>query len=64
MQKFSSDSSIINFVRSLPVISPGKGEEIDFSVSNDFAGVHISNYLDILEIISDCSSDPFTLIDL
>ena len=64
MQKFSSDSSIINFVHSLPVISLGKDEEFDFSVSNDVAGVHISNYLDMLEIISDCRSDPFTLIDL
>ena len=64
MQKFSSDSSIINFVHSLSVISPGKGEEFDFSVSNDVGGVKISNYLDILEIISDCRSDPFTLIDL
>ena len=46
MQNFSSDSSIINYVHSLPVISPGKGEEFDFS--NDVAGVQISNYLDIL----------------
>ena len=50
MQKFSSDSSIINYVHSLPVIAPGKGEEFDFFVSNDVAGVNISNYLDILEI--------------
>ena len=64
MKKFSSDSSIINYVHSLPVISPGKGEEFDFSVSNDVVGVHISNSLEILEIISDCRSDPFTLIDL
>ena len=64
MQKFSSDYSIINYVHSLQVISPGKGEEFDFSVSNDVAGVHIINYLYILEIISDCRSDPFTLIDL
>ena len=64
MQKFSSDSSILNFVHSLPVIAPGKGEEFDFSISNDVAGVQISNYLDILEIISDFRSDPFTLIDL
>ena len=54
MQKFSSDSSIVNCVHMLLVIAPGKGEEFDFSVSNDVAGVHISNYLDILEIISDC----------
>ena len=64
MQKLFSDSSIINYVHSLPMISPGKGEEFDFSVSNGVAGVQISNSLDILEIISDCRSDPFTLIDL
>ena len=64
MQKFSSDSSIINYVHSLPVIAPRKGEEFDFSVSNDVVGVQISNSLDILEIISDCRRDPFTLIDL
>ena len=64
MQKFSSDSSIINYVHSLPVISRGKGEEFDVSVSNDVAGVKIINYLDILEIISYCRSDPFTLIYL
>ena len=62
MQKFSSDSSIINYVHSLPMIAPGKGEEFDFS--NDVAGVQISNSLDILEIISYCRSNPFTLIDL
>ena len=54
---------ILNYVHSLPVISPGKGEEFDFSVSNDVVGVQISNSLDILEIISDCRSDQFTLID-
>ena len=64
MKKFSNDSSIINYVHSLPVIAPGKGEGFDLSVSNDVAGVQISNYLDILEIISVCRSDPFTLIDL
>ena len=47
VQKFSSDSSIINYVHSLRVISRGKGEEFDFSVSNDVVGVQISNYLDI-----------------
>ena len=51
-------------MHSLPVISPGKGEEFDFSVSNDVAGVQISNFLDILEKSLDCRSDPFTLIDL
>ena len=64
MQKFSNDSSIINFVHSLLVIAPRKGEEFDFSVSSDVYGMHINKYLDILEIISDCRSDPFTLIDL
>ena len=64
MQKISNGSSIINFVHSLLVIAPGKGGEFDFSISNDIVGVQISNYLDILEIISDCRSDPFTLIDL
>ena len=55
MNIFGSDmilfGSIINYVHSLLVISPGKGEEFDFSASNDVVGVHISNYLDILEII-------------
>ena len=48
MQKFSSDSSIINYVHSLPMISAGKGEGFDFSISNDVVGVKISNCLDIL----------------
>ena len=39
MQKSSCDSSIINYVHSLPVISTGKGEEFDFFVSNDVAGI-------------------------
>ena len=39
MQKFSSDSSIINYVHSLPEIAPGKGNEFDFSVYNDVGGV-------------------------
>ena len=39
-------------------------EELDFSISNDVVGVQISNTMDILEIILDCRSDPFTLIDL
>ena len=64
MQKFSSDSSILNYVHSLPVIAPGNGEKFDFSVSNDVFGVKISNYFDILEIIPDCRSDLFTLVDL
>ena len=64
MQKFSSDSSFINYVHSLPVIAPGNREGFDFFVSNDVVDVHISNYLDILEIISYFRSDPFTLIDI
>ena len=39
MQKFFSDSSIINSVHSLPVISQGKGEEFDISISNDVVGL-------------------------
>ena len=64
MQKFSSDSSILNYVHSLPVSVSKNKEEFDFSISNDGFGVHKSNNLDILEIISDCRSDSFTLIDL
>ena len=64
MQKFSSDSSIINSVHSLLMISPGKGEGSDFSISNNVAVVKISNYLYILEIIPDFRSDTFNLIDL
>ena len=41
-----------------------KVEEFDFSISDNVVGVQISNTMDILEIISDCRSDPFTLIDL
>ena len=52
MQKFSSNSSIINYVHSLPMIAPGKGEEFDYLVYNDVSSVLISNYLDILEVIS------------
>ena len=39
-------------------------EELDFSISNDVAGVQISNTMDILEIISYCRIYPLTLIDL
>ena len=62
MQKFSSDSSIINSEHSLSMISLGKGEEFDFSVSNDVFGVYISNTMDHLEIISYFRIDPFSLI--
>ena len=62
MQRFSSDS--LNFVHSLPVIVSEKVEEFDFSISNNVSGVQISNIMDIMEIISDYKSDPFTLINL
>ena len=39
MQKFSSDSSIINYVHSLPVIVSEKEEEFDFYIYNDVDGV-------------------------
>ena len=32
--------------------------------SHEFADIIFCKYLDILEIISDCRSDPFTLIDI
>ena len=35
LQKFSSDSSILNFLHSLPVIVSENKEEFDFSISND-----------------------------
>ena len=47
-----------------PVIASKSEEEFDFSPSNVVAGVHINNTLDILEIISNCRSDPLTLLDL
>ena len=39
MQKFSSDSSILNSVHSLPVTVSENEEEFDFSISNDVTGV-------------------------
>ena len=54
----------LNYVHSLPVIVSEKEEKFYFSISNDVAGVKISNTMDILEIILDCMSDTFTLIDL
>ena len=62
--KFSNESSILNYVHSLSVIVSENEEEFDLSIFNDVYGVDISNTMDILEIISDCMSDPFTLIDL
>ena len=41
MQIFSSDSCTTNCVHSLPVIAPRKGEEFDFSDSNDVSGVQV-----------------------
>ena len=49
MQTFSSDSFILNYVQSLPVIVSENEEEFDFSISTDVVGVHISNTLDVLE---------------
>ena len=51
MQTFSSDSSILNYVHSLPVIGSENEAEFDLSISNDVASVQISNNLDILERI-------------
>ena len=46
LRKFSNDSSILNYVHSLPVIVSENEEEFDFSLSNDVAGVQKSNTLD------------------
>ena len=51
-------------MHSLPEIVSETIEEFYFSNYNDVAGVQISNTIDILEIISDYKSDPFTLINL
>ena len=51
MQKFSSDSSILNSVHSLSVIVSEYEEKFDFSIYNDVAGVKIINTMDILEMI-------------
>ena len=64
MQKFFNDSSILNYVHSLPVIVAENKEEFDFSISNKVAGMHISNTMDILEIILYFRRYPFTLIDV
>ena len=63
-QKFFSDSSILNSMHSLPMIVSENKEEFDFSISNDVAGVNISNTLDVLVEISYFRSDSFTLIYL
>ena len=49
MQTFSSDSFILNFVQSLPMIDSENEEEIDFSLSNIVAVVQKSNTLDLLK---------------
>ena len=49
MKKFTSDSSILNYVHNLSVIVSENEEEFDFSISNDVDSVHISNNLDVLE---------------
>ena len=51
-------------MQNLPLIASESEEKFDFSPSNVAAGVQISNNLDILEKISDCRSDPFSLLDL
>ena len=51
-------------MHSLLVIISKNEQEFDFSISNDVVGVQISNTMDILKIISDCRSDPLTLIYL
>ena len=43
MQKFSSDSSILNYVHTLRVIASENEEEFDFALSNVAAGVKKSN---------------------
>ena len=63
MQTFSYDSPL-NSVQNLRVIASKSEEEFNFSPFNVVSGVMISNTLDILEKISDCRSDPFTLLDL
>ena len=63
-QEFSSDSSILNYVQSFPVIASENEEEFDFSLSNVADGVQKIDTLDVLEEISYFRSDPFTLICL
>ena len=63
MQTFSNDFPL-NSMQNLPVIASESEEKFVFSPSNVVVGVKISNTLDILEKLSDCRSDPFTLLDL
>ena len=62
LQKFSSNS--LNFVHSLPLDVSETIEEFDFSIYNDVVCVHISNTIEIMEIISYYKIDPSTLINL
>ena len=48
MQTFSSDSSILNFVHSLPVIASENEEEFYFFLSNVVVGVQKSKTLYVL----------------
>ena len=64
VQTFSSDSSILNSMQSLPIIASKNAKEFDLSLSNVFYSVQKSNTLDILEKISYFRIDPFTLIYL
>ena len=63
MQTFIDDFPL-NSVQNLLVIASESEEKFDFSPSTVAAGVQICNSLDILEKISDCRSDPFSLLDL
>ena len=63
MQTFSSDFPL-NSVQNSPVIASKSEEEFDLSPSNVVSGVMISNKLNILEKMSYCRSDPFSLLYL
>ena len=63
MQTLSSVSPL-NYVQNLRVTASENEDEFNFSPYNGCYDVKISNYLDILEIISYFKSNPFTLIDL
>ena len=43
MKKFSTFSSILNYVHSLPVIVSKNEEKFDFTISNNVVGWKISN---------------------
>ena len=60
MQTFSSDSFILNYVQSLPIIVSENEEEFDFAISNvaagdlmsvfshEFSDIIFCEYLDVL----------------